>query len=551
MVQGKVGPVSDVTDWYKDAIVYEVRLRSFADSDADGIGDFRGLIGKLDYIRRLGVSAVWILPFYPSPLHDDGYDIADYLGVHPDCGTLDDFRAFLDEAHRRGLKVITELVLNHTSDQHPWFQRARRAPPGSRERDWYVWNDTPDRYQGVRIIFGDFEPSNWTFDDVAGAYFWHRFYRTQPDLNFDSPDVRQALLEVVDFWLSMGVDGLRLDAVPYLFEREGTTCDNLPETHEYLRALRQHIDERFPGRMLLAEANLWPEEAVAYFGPRGDECQMAFNFPIMPRLYLALATGDRTPVSWILGRMPPLPPGAQWATFLRNHDELTLEMVTPEERKLMHDVYAADRRAILNLGIRRRLAPLLGGDRRKIELLTTLLLTLPGTPVLYYGDEIGMGDSFALPDRYGVRTPMQWTSERNAGFSMTEPALPVVSEPPFSYVDVNVAAQDPYPDSLLNWTRRALATRNGMAELFGRGGMTLVDHENAHVLAFLRDYAYRTVLVVASFAASPQGADLALAAYKGRVPTDIETGERLPALDGGAYRVMLGPYGVYCLELTR
>ncbi len=539
--------------WYRDAVIYQVRLRSFKDSTADGIGDFRGLTSKLDYIESLGVSAIWLLPFYPSPLTDDGYDISDYMGVHPDCGTIDDFKGFVDEAHRRGLRVITEVVLNHTSDQHPWFGRARQAPPGSPLRDWYVWSDSPDKYVGVRIIFKDFEKSNWTWDPVAGAYFWHRFYSSQPDLNFDNPEVRAAVLEVVSFWLDLGVDGLRLDAVPYLFEREGTSCENLRETHDFLRELRRVVDQRHPGRMLLAEANMWPEDAVAYFGA-GDECHMAFNFPIMPRLYLALATGDRAPVEWVLKWLPELPPGAQWATFLRNHDELTLEMVTPEERDFAWDFYCKDRRAVINLGIRRRLAPLLEGDRRKIELLNLLLLALPGTPVLYYGDEIGMGDNLALPDRHGVRTPMQWTSGKNAGFSEAEPfvlPLPVVATAPYSFVDVNVEAQQPYPPSLLNWTREALKIRQSHARLFGRGTMTLVDSPNQHILTFVREYEGRIVLVAANLSDAAQATECNLLPWSARVPVDLWTGERWrTGIGNWPYRFTFGPYGVFWLELS-
>ena len=417
--------------WFKDAVVYEVHVRAFRDSTGDGVGDFAGLREKLDYVQALGVTAIWLLPFYPSPLKDDGYDISDYAGIHPSYGTLRDFKAFLDDAHRRGLRVITELVLNHTSDQHPWFQRARRAKPGSRLRDYYVWSDTADRYRDARVIFKDFEGSNWTWDPVAKAHYWHRFYAHQPDLNFDSPDVRRAVLRAVDLWLERGVDGLRLDAVPYLFEREGTSCENLPETHAFLKELRRHVDAKFRGRMLLAEANQWPEDAIAYFGD-GDECHMGFHFPLMPRLFMAIRREERFPVLEILRRTPPIPESCQWALFLRNHDELTLEMVTDEERDYMYRVYAEDPQARINLGIRRRLAPLLGNNRRKIELMHGLLLALPGTPVVYYGDEIGMGDNIYLGDRNSVRTPMQWSGDRNAGFSRSNPQrlyLPPVVDP--------------------------------------------------------------------------------------------------------------------------
>src|SRR5579863_3953823 len=406
--------------WYKDAIIYQLHVKAFYDSDNDGIGDFRGLCEKLDYLADLGVTALWLLPFYPSPLRDDGYDISDYKKIHPAYGNMADFGHFVREAHRRGIRVVTELVINHTSDQHPWFQRARRAKAGSRERDFYVWNDTPEKYRDARIIFKDFETSNWAYDQVAHSYYWHRFYSHQPDLNFDNPAVWQALVPTVDFWFEMGVDGMRLDAVPYLFERPGTNCENLPETHEFLKALRRHVDEKFPNRMLLAEANQWPEDAVAYFGS-GDECHMAFHFPVMPRLFMAMHMEDRFPVVDILDQTPALPANCQWALFLRNHDELTLEMVTDEERDYMYRAYAHDRQARVNLGIRRRLAPLLGNNRRRIELMNGLLFSLPGTPVIYYGDEIGMGDNIYLGDRNGVRTPMQWSADRNAGFSRANP----------------------------------------------------------------------------------------------------------------------------------
>src|SRR5579883_3297618 len=447
--------------WYKDAIIYELHVRAFADSNGDGIGDFRGLMGKLDYLQDLGITALWLLPFYPSPLRDDGYDIADYTNVNPAYGTLADFQAFLKEAHRRGLRVITELVLNHTSDQHPWFQRARRAPAGSPERNFYVWTDDPNKYHEARIIFKDFEPSNWTWDPVAGAYFWHRFYSHQPDLNYDNPAVHQATFEVLDFWLGMGIDGLRLDAVPYLYEREGTNCENLPETHAYLKKLRRHIDEKFPNRMLLAEANQWPEDAVAYFG-QGDECHMDFHFPLMPRLFMALRMEDRFPIIDILQQTPAIPESCQWALFLRNHDELTLEMVTDEDRDYMYRLYAQDPQARINLGIRRRLAPLLENHRGKIELLNALLLALPGTPVIYYGDEIGMGDNIYLGDRNGVRTPMQWNAERNAGFSRANPQrlyLPVIIDPEYHFEAVNVEAQQNNPHSLLWWMKRIIEQR--------------------------------------------------------------------------------------------
>ncbi len=463
---------TDRADWYKDAVIYEVHVRAFGDSDGDGIGDFDGLTARLDYVQQLGVTALWLLPFYPSPLRDDGYDIADYADINPSYGTLPAFRRFLKAAHQRGLRVITELVLNHTSDQHPWFQRARRAKPGSRWRDFYVWSDTPDRYPGVRVIFEDYETSNWAWDPVAQQYYWHRFFSHQPDLNYDNPEVRATMLRVVDRWLEMGVDGVRLDAVPYLFEREGTNCENLPETHEFLKELRAHVDTHFPNRMLLGEANQWPEDAVAYFGEgEGDECHTAFHFPLMPRLFMALRMEDRFPVIDILQQTPEIPDSSQWAIFLRNHDELTLEMVTDEERDYMYRAYAADPEMRVNVGIRRRLAPLMQGDRRKIELLNGLLFALPGTPVIYYGDELGMGDNVYLGDRDAVRTPMQWSPDRNAGFSDANPQrlfLPVIIDPEYHYETVNVEAQDANPNSLLWWMRRLIALR-AQHRVFGRG----------------------------------------------------------------------------------
>src|SRR5882757_5468108 len=449
--------------WYKDAVIYEAHVRAFHDSNADGIGDFRGLTEKLDYLQELGITAIWLLPFYPSPLKDDGYDIADYYSINPIYGNLTDFRAFMREAKERGLRVITELVLNHTSDQHHWFQRSRRAKPGSRERDFYVWSDSPEKYRDARIIFQDCEPSNWTWDPVAHAYFWHRFYSHQPDLNFESPDVRREIQRIFEFWLDLGVDGFRLDAVPYLYEREGTSCESLPETHAYLKALRAELDSRYGDRMLLAEANQWPEEAVTYFGVgKGDECHMAFHFPLMPRLFMAVRLEDRMPVTDILEQTPPIPETSQWAIFLRNHDELMLEMVTDEERDYMYRFYASEAKARLNLGIRRRLAPLLNNDRRRIELLNLLLLSLPGTPVIYYGDEIGMGDNIFLGDRNGVRTPMQWSSDKNAGFSRATPQAlyaPVILDPEYQYEAINVENQQNNQHSLLWWTRRVLTLR--------------------------------------------------------------------------------------------
>lgn len=536
--------------WFKDAIIYELHVKTFQDSDGDGVGDFRGLISRLDYLAELGVTALWLLPFYPSPLRDDGYDIADYFAVHPSYGTLEDFLLFLEEAHQRGLRVITELVLNHTSDQCAWFQRARRAPPGSMERNYYVWGEDPGRYREARIIFKDFETSNWTWDPVAGAYFWHRFYSHQPDLNFENPQVREELLRVMDFWLEMGVDGLRLDAVPYLYEAEETNCENLPQTHAFLRQLRRHIDGKFSGRMLLAEANQWPEEAAAYFG-QGDECHMEFHFPLMPRMFMALQMEDRYPVVDILEQTPPIPEGCQWATFLRNHDELTLEMVTDEERDYMYRVYALDPRARINLGIRRRLAPLLANNRRKIELINALLYSLPGTPIVYYGDEIGMGDNFYLGDRNGVRTPMQWSADRNAGFSKATPQqlyLPLIIDPDYHYESVNVENQQRSPFSLYWWMRRMLAVRQRMGA-FGRGSLEFLHPDNAKVLAYLRRDGGETVLVVANLSRFAQVAELDLSEHAGRVPEELFGRSWFPVLRAGLTAFTLGPHGFYWLAL--
>jgi maltose alpha-D-glucosyltransferase/alpha-amylase len=540
--------------WYKDAVVYEVHVRAFADSNADGIGDFPGLTSRLDHLADLGVTALWVLPFYPSPLRDDGYDIADYRTVHPSYGTLRDFKTFLREARRRGIRVITELVMNHTSDQHPWFQRARRSPPGSVWRDFYVWSDTPDRYPDARIIFKDYETSNWTWDPVAGAYFWHRFYSSQPDLNFDSPQVRAAMFDVVDHWLAMGVDGLRLDAIPYLFERDGTTGENLPETHAFLKDLRRHMDERFPDRMLLAEANQWPEDAVSYFGD-GDESNMAFHFPLMPRMFMATRMEERYPVVDILAETPPIPENSQWALFLRNHDELTLEMVTDEERDYMYRVYADDPQARLNLGIRRRLAPLLGNNRRLIEMMNGLLLTLPGTPVVYYGDEIGMGDNIYLGDRNGVRTPMQWTGDRNAGFSQANPQklyLPVIIDPEYHAAAVNVEAQQSNPHSLLWWMKRTIAIRRRF-RAFGRGSLEFLYPENRKVLAFLRRFEEETIMVVANLSRFAQPVELDLTAMNGLVPVELFGGTEFPVIHDRPYVLTLGPYAFtwYSLESPR
>jgi maltose alpha-D-glucosyltransferase / alpha-amylase len=538
-------PVGDPL-WYKDAVIYELHVKTFHDSNGDGIGDFRGLIDKLDYLQELGITAIWILPFYPSPMRDDGYDIADYYDVNPNFGTLQDFQAFLAAAHERGLRVITELVINHTSDQNPWFQASRRAAPGSAEREMYVWSDTPEKYQDARIIFKDFETSNWTWDPVAKAYYWHRFYSHQPDLNFDNPAVHEVVEKVCDFWLSMGVDGLRLDAIPYLYEREGTICENLPETHEYLRKLRAHIDLNFPGRMMLAEANQWPEDAVAYFG-KGDESHMNFHFPLMPRMFMALQMEDRFPIIDILDQTPPIPENCQWAMFLRNHDELTLEMVTDEERDYMWRVYANDPTARINLGIRRRLAPLLANNRRKIELLNTLLFSMPGTPVLYYGDEIGMGDNFYLGDRNGCRTPMQWSPDRNAGFSKANPQqlyLPVTIDPEYHYEAINVENQQKNFSSLLWWMRRVIAMRKSF-KAFSRGSIEFLLPDNPKVLVFLRRHEHETVLVVVNLSRFAQLAELDLSRFSGCTLQEVFSQNYFPRIKKSRYVITLGPHAYY------
>ena len=536
--------------WFKDAIIYEVHVRAFSDSEEDGIGDFRGLTRKLDYLQDLGITALWLLPFFPSPWRDDGYDISDYNDVHPAYGTLRDFQAFLKQAHRRGIRVLTEVVLNHTSDQHPWFQRSRRSPPGSRWRDFYVWSDTPDKYQDARIIFKDFETSNWTWDPVAKAYYWHRFYSHQPDLNFDNPHVREAILAVIDFWFDLGVDGFRLDAVPYLYERQGTNCENLPETHEFLRQLRSHIDSKYKERVLLAEANQWPEDAAAYFG-RADECHMAFHFPLMPRLFMAIRMEDRFPILEILKETPSIPPTCQWALFLRNHDELTLEMVTDEERDYMYRVYAQERGMRINLGIRRRLAPLLENDRRKIELMNALLFSLPGTPVIYYGDEIGMGDNIYLGDRNGVRTPMQWSADRNAGFSRTNPQklyLPITIDPQYHYESVNVETQQNNPHSLLWWMKHLIEQRK-QSKAFSRGTLEFLRPSNRKVLAFYRRYQEETILVIANLSRLPQHVELDLGSYKGLTPVEIFGRTQFPLITDQPYIITLGGLGFYWFSL--
>src|SRR3569623_593444 len=537
--------------WFKDAVIYEIHIRAFQDSTNDGIGDINGLISRLDYLADLGITAIWILPFYPSPLKDGGYDIADYTNVHENYGTRDDVRRLLHEAHKRGIRVITELVLNHTSSEHPWFQRARRAPPGSPERDFYVWNDSPAKYQDTRIIFKDYETSNWSWDPVAKAYYWHRFYSHQPDLNFDNPAVHEALFAVIDFWLEMGVDGMRLAAVPYLYEREHTSCENLDETHQFLKKLREHIDGKFKNRMLLAEANQWPTDAAQYFG-NGDECHMNFHFPLMPRMFMAIELEDSFPIINILKRTPKIPESCQWATFLRIHDELTLEMVTDEDRDTMYRAYAAERTARINLGIRRRLAPLLG-VRRKIELMNALLLSLPGTPVLYYGDEIGMGDNIYLGDRDGVRTPMQWSSDRNGGFSRANPQklyLPPIIEPEYLFEAINVEAQQANPSSLLWWMKRLIAKRKE-SRIFGRGSIEFINGDNPRVLAFVREHEGERVLVVANLSRFVQATRRNLDKYKASVPTELFGRMKFPEIGDAPYFMSLGPHDFYWLSLEK
>ncbi|HZS04525.1 MAG TPA: maltose alpha-D-glucosyltransferase [Blastocatellia bacterium] len=537
--------------WYKDAIFYEVYVRGFYDSNNDGIGDFRGLTEKLDYLAWLGVNCLWLLPMYPSPLRDGGYDIADYCKILPEYGALDDFKRFLDAAHARGIRVITDLVLNHTSDQHPWFQESRSSTT-SPKRDWYVWSETDLRYTGARIIFLDTERSNWAWDEQTGAFYWHRFFSHQPDLNYDNPAVQQAMLEVVSFWLEMGIDGFRLDAVPYLYEREGTNCENLPETHGFIKQLRAYVDSHYPGRLLLAEANQWPEDVVAYFG-EGDECHMCYHFPIMPRLFMALRQGDRKPIVEIIERTPSIPENAQWGMFLRNHDELTLEMVTDEERDYLYTEYAKDRRMRLNLGIRRRLAPLLDNSRRAVELLNALLFSLPGSPFLYYGDEIGMGDNYYLGDRDGVRTPMQWSIDRNGGFSKADFAqlyFPVIMDPVYGYQSVNVEAQQRHTTSLLHWMRQMIMLRK-QHPLFGRGTLSFLKPENRKILAFTRSYAGETVLCLFNLARSSQPVQLDLQEYEGRTPVDLQYQVNFPRITTQPYQLALNEYGFYWFLLEK
>ncbi len=544
-----VGEAADEL-WYKDAIIYQLHVKAFADSNNDGIGDFAGLTEKLGYLQDLGVTTLWLLPFYPSPGRDDGYDIADYGDINPDFGTMKDFKRFIQEAKKRGLRVITELVINHTSDQHDWFKRARRSDPNSSARNWYVWSDTDQKYQGTRIIFTDTEKSNWTWDPEAGQFYWHRFFSHQPDLNFDNPRVVSALVQVMKRWLDTGVDGFRLDAIPYLCERDGTNNENLPETHAIIKRLRQELDAYAKGKVLLAEANQWPEDVQEYFG-RGDECQMAYHFPLMPRIYMAIAQEDRFPITDILRQTPDIPNSCQWALFLRNHDELTLEMVTDVERDYLWSTYANDPRARINVGIRRRLAPLMDNDRRKIELMNSLLLSFPGTPIIYYGDEIGMGDNIYLGDRNGVRTPMQWTPDRNGGFSRADPArlyAPTIMDPVYGYESVNVEAQSRSLSSLLSATKRLIAVRKSTLA-FGRGTMTFIRPENRSVLCYVRQYQDQVILCVANLSRSAQATELDLSAWKGRIPLEMLGRTRFPAIGDLPYMVTLAPYGFYWFEL--
>ncbi len=537
--------------WYKDAIIYQVHVRTFHDSNGDGIGDFLGLEQKLDYLQELGISAIWLMPFFPSPLRDDGYDISDYDTVNPSYGTLEDFRKVLDSAHRRGIQVIIEMVLNHTSDQHPWFQEARSSQDNPR-RDWYVWGDTDTRYKDTRIIFLDTEKSNWAWDSTSKSFYWHRFFSHQPDLNYDNPAVREQMWSVMKFWLEMGVDGFRLDAVPYLVEREGTNCENLPETHDILKELRRRLDEHFPGRMLLAEANQWPADLRPYFG-NSDEFHMAFHFPLMPRMFMGLKLEDRKPITEILQQTPEIPPSCQWSLFLRNHDELTLEMVTDIERDYMYDMYAYDKTMRLNLGIRRRLAPLLNNDRRRIELMNSMLMSLPGTPIIYYGDEIGMGDNISLGDRNGVRTPMQWSGGWNAGFSTAEPEklyAPIIHDPVYGYPAVNVASQKESEHSLFHWMRRMLAVRKSSA-VFGRGSIEFLYPANHRILAYLRRLGNETVLIVNNLSNAAQAVELDLRRYKGNVPIEMFGNNLFPRVGDLPYLLTLGPYQSYWFRLRR
>jgi maltose alpha-D-glucosyltransferase/alpha-amylase len=537
--------------WYMDAVFYEVYVRGFFDSNGDGNGDLQGLTSKLDYLQDLGVDCIWLMPIYPSPLKDDGYDIADFRRIHPNIGTVEDFESLTKAAHARGIRVIADLVVNHTSDQHPWFQEARRDP-ASPKRDYYVWSDTDDRYRGVRVIFRDTEQSNWTWDHVARQYFWHRFFSHQPDLNYDNPAVCREMLDVMAFWLDRGIDGFRVDAVPYLYEREGTNCENLPETHKFLRQMRRFVDERYSGTLLLAEANQWPSDLLPYFG-QGDEFHMAFNFPLMPRLFMAIRREDQRPIVDIMSQMPEIPANCQWALFLRNHDELTLEMVTDEERDYMYTEYAKDPRMRLNLGIRRRLAPLVDNSRKAMELLYSLLFTLPGSPVLYYGDEIRMGDNVFLGDRNGVRTPMQWTGDRNAGFSRADPSSlyqPAIIDPIYNYQAINVESQLRSPTSMLNWLRRMIRIRKEH-RVFGRGGLQFVPSQNNKVVAYLRKTPDQTALVVNNLSRFAQPVELDLKGYEGLVPVEMVGNTPFPAVRDAPYFLTLGPHGFYWFRLER
>ena len=542
-------PLKSDALWFKDAIIYEVSVRAFYDSNADGIGDFQGLIQKLDYLEDLGINTIWLLPFYPSPLKDDGFDIIEHCDVHSDYGTLADFKQFLKEAHRRGLRVLTELILNHTSDQHPWFKRSRRAKPGSRYRDFYVWSDSPEKYKEARVIFSSEESTNWTWDADAGAYYWHRFFRHQPELNFDNAEVQLEMIKIVDFWMKMGVDGFRLSSVPFLYEEEGTSCENLPQTHVFLKRLRSHIDKNYKNRILIAEANLWPEDAADYFGD-GQECHMNFNYPLMPRMFLALRTEDSYPIIDIMEQTPDTPPNSQWALFLRNHDELGLEMVTEEEKDFLFKAYAHDANTKFNMGIRRRLAPLMNNDRRKAELLHAILFSLPGSPVLYYGDEIGMGDNVYLGDRYGVRTPMQWDMNMNAGFSAANPQrlyLPIITDPAYRHESVNVAAQEENPTSFLWWMKNVLSMRKRL-NIFGRGEMKFLESSNAKVLAFVRTFEKQRIIVVANLSQFSQSTILNLSEYKGCDITEVFSQNRFFSVGEGEYPITIGPYGYFWFQ---
>ena len=543
--------LQDESLWYKDAVIYQLHVRTFCDSNGDGIGDFRGLTTKLDYLQELGINAIWLLPFYPSPLRDDGYDIADYTLVHPAYGSLQDFKDFLAAAHNRRIRVITEMVVNHTSDQHPWFQEARSSRENAK-RDWYVWSDTDTRYQGVRIIFVDTEMSNWSWDPISKSYYWHRFFSHQPDLNYDNPAVREAMWEVMKFWLDIGVDGFRLDAVPYLIERDGTSCENLPETHEIIRDFRKRIDLAYPGKMLLAEANQWPGDVRSYFG-NGDEFHMAFHFPLMPRMFMAVKLEDRKPIIEILEQTPQIPDTCQWCIFLRNHDELTLEMVTDIERDYMYDEYAVDKAMRINLGIRRRLAPMMENDRRRVELLTGLLLSMPGTPIMYYGDEIGMGDNVYLGDRNGVRTPMQWNGGWNAGFSSADPERlysPLISNPVYGYQAINVDSQRRSAHSLLSWTKSVIQTRNAF-RVFSRGSIEFLNPSNHRVLAYVRRLGEEKVLVVNNLSSSAQAVELNLQMYKRHIPIEMFGRNLFPRIGDLPYLLTLGPYQFYWFRLRR